>query len=162
MPDFDATPCAVFPKQAGKNRAFTLRFFPGNSRETWTKHGGTRDNFRVAINSQYYRTGERKFIFFSRESVEWMIQQHALALLGLLGPWPETATTPDLPRGAKVWWLKAEKDGSGVMDSDTGGETMIETFTRTEPFQDEHNEWKAYVMGSRAPVSLTQIRPRTR
>ena len=160
MPDFDATPCAVFPKQAGKNNSFTLHLFPGDSRENWIKNGGNSNNFRAAINGKYYRTSDCKWVFFARDGVDWMIRQHTLALLGLLGPWPDQPARPDLPRGVKVWWNKSDDDELGVMDCETGGETMIETFTRTEPFQDEHDEWMVYVMGSRAPVPLATIKAR--
>jgi hypothetical protein len=160
MPDFDATPCAVFPRQSGKQTSFTLHLFPGDSRETWTRHGGGPENFRAAVNGKYYRTADRKFVFFDREGIEWMIRQHTLALLGLLGPWPEEPARPDLPRGAKVYWLKCENDADNVLGCETGGETMIETFTRTEPFQGEHNEWMAYVMGSRSPVPLACLKVR--
>jgi len=160
MPDFDATPCAVFPKQSGKKNSFTLHVFPGDSRENWIKNGGDRDNFRVAINGKYYRTNALKWVFFSRDGVEWMIRHHSLALLGLLGPWPEEPVRPNLPRGVKVWWNQSDDDHTSVMECETGSEILIETFTRTEPFQDEHNEWLVYVMGSRPPVPLAAVKTR--
>lgn len=157
MPDFDAKPCAVFPKHKGKSHSFTLHLFPGDSREKWISNGGSRDNFRVAINGKYYRTTASKYLFLSREGVEKLIRDHYRASLGLVGPTPPTPARPNLPRHSKVWWRKREQDHSGVMSDVTGGETLVETVTRTWPTQDEHGEWIVYVIGSSVPVSVADL-----
>lgn len=154
----DIKPSAVLPKYRGVNGSFKLSIFPGDSWDKWAAHGGRADNFRVAINDKFYITATEKYVFFTQDGLAWFILQHLKAGLGLTGPAPAPAATPALPKGAKVFWRREPQpdDDPTVM----GNGRMIETFLRTEPFQDDHGEWVARVMFSGDPVRLADLRPR--
>jgi len=145
----DKAPLRI-PAAKGKNVWPLLSVYPGDHRESWGKHGGSKENFRLKIGEKYFvRPGEKKTFLSAAELGAELGKRVAKGFNVSFGDTPNGTVSVNLyiPQGAKVLYF-----GPGKLPQ--------AEITTTTPFLRE-GEWMVGLGYCGKIVPVTAIKPRT-
>ncbi len=138
------------PATKGKNAWPLLCVFPGDYRDSWSKYGGEKDNFRLQVGHSFYRRPNERRSFLSAAEVGQVLGERIAEVFGVdLGETSGDTVKVNLylPQGAKVWYRERGKLPEGDMIA-------------APPYQKD-GEWVVLLSYSKKIVPVTAVKPRS-
>jgi hypothetical protein len=138
------------PASIGKKAWPLVSVFPGDHRESWSKWGGSKNNFRIQFGEKFYtRKGEKRSFLSAGEVGQVLAERMAKVFKVPVGNTPKGTVTLNLflPQGARVWYRE-------------GGMLPMAEMIGAPPFERD-GEWFVVLSYSKKAVPLSTVKPRT-